>query len=63
VVVNRRSFVISGAAAVTAIRLDSEFFTQDEQMYGLIGKMTAVPGKRDELIAISSMGSPACRAA
>ena len=37
---------------------------QGARMYGLIGKMTAVEGKRDELVAILLAGvSAACPAA
>jgi quinol monooxygenase YgiN len=39
------------------------FTTDEEQMYGLIGKMTAVPGERDALVAIlleGTGGMPGC---
>ena len=32
-------------------------------MYGLIGKMTAVEGKRDDLVTILLAGDRGCRAA
>ncbi len=50
--VGRREFIVMAGAAVAlgvpgGVRSDGE-----EKMYGLIGKMTAVAGKRDEMIAI-----------
>lgn len=62
---NRRSFIFTaGATAASAACAPAGAFTMDEKkMYGLIGKMTAVPGKRDELIAIlleGVAGMPGC---
>ena len=49
----RRDFFVAGAATVTAISAASRAFAQrGQEMFGLIGKMTAAQGKRDELIAI-----------
>jgi quinol monooxygenase YgiN len=51
--IGRREFVAVGAAAVTAIGTASWASAHDGvDMYGLIGKMSAAPGKRDELIAV-----------
>ena len=42
-----------GATTVAAVGNVSWAFAQrEEDMYGLIGKMIAAPGKRDELISI-----------
>jgi quinol monooxygenase YgiN len=60
--VERRDFLITGAAVVTA--LASQAPTPGKgAMYGLIGKITTAPGKRDELIAILLGGTasmPGC---
>jgi quinol monooxygenase YgiN len=49
----RRDFLAAGATTVTAIGAASWAFAQrGGDMFGLIGKMTAAPDKRDELIAI-----------
>ena len=56
---NRRSFVISGGAALLAsIAAEGFPLKADERgmMYGLIGKITAIPGRRDDLIAILVAG-------
>jgi quinol monooxygenase YgiN len=51
--IRRRDFLAAGATTVTAIVGVSWAFAQrGGDMYGLIGKMTAAPGKRDELISI-----------
>jgi quinol monooxygenase YgiN len=58
--VGRREFVAAIAAAAYA-SLGS--IAQGADMYGLIGKMTAVAGKRDDLIAIlleSVTNMPGC---
>jgi quinol monooxygenase YgiN len=65
---NRRSFIFTAgaAAASTACAPVSAFTGEEKKMYGLIGKMVAVPGKRDELIAIlleavaDGPGMPGC---
>jgi quinol monooxygenase YgiN len=49
----RRRFLAAGAATVAAVGAARLTFAQvGVDMYGLIGKMTAVAGKRDELIAV-----------
>lgn len=49
----RRDFLVTGAFATMGFAVaDSWMFAQGDQMYGLIGKMMAVPGKRAELIAV-----------
>ena len=61
----RRDFIFATSAAVagvasTAMRIQHE---GEKQMYGLIGKMTAVSGQRDALIAILLEGTermPGC---
>jgi quinol monooxygenase YgiN len=59
--IHRRDFL---AAAAMALGTASRAGTQaGEQMFGLIGKMIAAPGKRDELIAILTEGTggmPGC---
>ena len=48
----RRDFLVAGATTVTAIGAAPwAFARQGADMFGLIGKMTAAPGKRDELAA------------
>jgi len=55
--IRRRDFLAATATTVTAIGAASWAFAQrGEDMFGLIGKMTAVEGKRDELIAILLAG-------
>ena len=60
----RRQFIAAGAAAIAAAGNTSWTFThQGVDMFGMIGKMTAASGKRDELIAIllESVGEmPGC---
>jgi quinol monooxygenase YgiN len=61
--IQRREFLVAGAATVIAIA-QSFALAQDGPMYGLIGKMTAYPGKRDDLIAILVQGAanmPGCQ--
>ena len=58
----RRAFV---AGAVGATMLPTEVFAMEEQsaMHGLIGRMRALPGQRDALIAIlleGTGGMPGC---
>jgi len=48
--IRRRDFLAAGAAA--AFGGASRALAQGGEMYGLIGKMTMVAGKRDEFIAI-----------
>ncbi len=54
--VERRA-VIAGAAAMAAI--GSTANAEGAKMYGLIGKMLAQPGKRDELIRLLLAGTDA----
>jgi quinol monooxygenase YgiN len=55
--IRRRDFLAAAATTITAIGAASWAFAQrGEDMFGLIGKMTAVEGKRDELIAILLAG-------
>lgn len=60
----RREFLAAGAATVAAMGAASWALAQEgEGMYGLIGKMTALPGRREELIAIlleGVAGMPGC---
>ena len=60
----RRDFMVkTGALAIAAIVPDNAFSQGKQPMYGLIGKMTAVAGKRDALIAIlveGVAGMPGC---
>jgi quinol monooxygenase YgiN len=58
----RRDLLVTGAAVLTTGRLPGRG-AQGDGMYGLIGKMTAVDGKRDELVAIlldGVAGMPGC---
>jgi quinol monooxygenase YgiN len=58
----RRDLLVTGAAVLTTGRLPARA-AQGDGMYGLIGKMTAVDGKRDELVAIlldGVAGMPGC---
>jgi quinol monooxygenase YgiN len=60
--VGRRGFAImAGSAALAAVLPVAA--SGDRKMHGLIGKMTAVPGRRDALIAIlleGVAGMPGC---
>lgn len=60
--IERRDFIaMAGAAALAVTPTDA--LSKGKQMYGLIGKMTAVAGKRDELISIlleGVAGMPGC---
>ena len=49
----RRDFIgAAGATLFSAVTVANGQVANGGKMYGLIGKMTAVPGKRDALIAI-----------
>jgi hypothetical protein len=53
---DRRAFLRAAGAAAAAMTLGAPagalpLVNQEREMYGLIGKMTAVPGQRDALIA------------
>jgi quinol monooxygenase YgiN len=64
----RDVIVIAGSAAMAVLapgcasKLDQP--QQERKMYGLMGKMTTVPGKRDEFISIllesATSGMPGC---
>jgi quinol monooxygenase YgiN len=60
----RRAFLEMTAAALASAGFgNSQTATQASKMYGLIGKMIAAPGKRDDLIAILLEGTasmPGC---
>lgn len=62
--IERRGFILGLGVSVLAIAGPTFAQTKgDLKMYGLIGKMTAVPGKRDALIAIlleGVSGMPGC---
>jgi hypothetical protein len=49
--IQRRAFLAASAAAALAAATTT-FAQPGAEMYGLIGKMIAAPGRRDELIAI-----------
>jgi quinol monooxygenase YgiN len=65
---NRRNFIFTAGATTASIACApvSAFTAEEKKMYGLIGKMIAVPGKRDELIEIllegvaNGPGMPGC---
>jgi quinol monooxygenase YgiN len=51
--IDRRDFTrLSGAAVVAALAPGCATVSGGSNMYGLIGKATCVPGKRDEFIGI-----------
>jgi len=59
----RREFLIAGIGTMAGIRLAPIEAATGGDMYGLIGKMIAVPGKRDELLDIllkSTARMPGC---
>jgi quinol monooxygenase YgiN len=59
----RRELLTIGVATVTAMGAPRALAQAGANMHGLIGKMTTVPGKRDELIAtlLGGLGSmPGC---
>lgn len=61
--IRRRDFLAAGATVVAFGAAESTFAQRGEAMYGLIGKMIATDGKRDELIAIllgSVANMPGC---
>lgn len=62
---NRRSFIFTAGAAVasTACTSAEAVSMEEKKMYGLIGKLTAVAGQREALIAIlleGIAGMPGC---
>ena len=62
--IDRRDFTLmSGAAVVAVLAPGCATVSGSSKMYGLIGKATCVPGKRDEFIGIllEGVGSmPGC---
>lgn len=59
----RREFVAATGAAITYALFPSQSANGESKMYGLIGKMIAAEGKRDELIKIlldGVSGMPGC---
>ncbi len=61
--IERREFIVMVGATTAAAALPANASSEGKKMYGLIGKMTAVAGKRDELIAIlleGVSGMPGC---
>jgi quinol monooxygenase YgiN len=51
--IGKRDFIVlAGAAALATVLPDSASSKGQQKMYGLIGKMTTVAGKRDELLSI-----------
>ncbi|MEP7339153.1 MAG: putative quinol monooxygenase [Acidobacteriota bacterium] len=62
--IERRDFIMmAGAAAVAAVSPADALPKGAQKMYGLIGKMAVVAGKRDELISIlleGVAGMPGC---
>jgi quinol monooxygenase YgiN len=59
----RRFLVMAGTTALAAVVPASALPAGEKKMYGLIGKMTAVSGQRDALIAIlleGPSGMPGC---
>jgi quinol monooxygenase YgiN len=61
--IGRREFVVASGTAAAYALLPSWTVSGETSMYGLIGKMTAVEGKRDELIKIllnGVSGMPGC---
>ena len=61
--IGRREFVVASGTAAAYALLPSRTAIGGSEMYGLIGKMIAVEGKRDELIKIlldGVSGMPGC---
>jgi quinol monooxygenase YgiN len=61
--IGRREFVVASGTAVAYALLPLQIVSGETHMYGLIGKMLAVEGKRDELIRIlldGVSGMPGC---
>ena len=54
-----RREAITGALALCVTRIASASDDGEKTMFGLIGKMTAVPGQRDALIALLLEGTQA----
>lgn len=59
----RREFVVATGTAITYALLPSTIVRGGSEMYGLIGKMVAAEGRRDELIKVlleGVSGMPGC---
>jgi len=52
--IGRRDFIVmAGSAALSSLTIgNNPLTTREKKMYGLIGKMVAVPGQREALISI-----------
>ena len=62
---DRRDFILTSVVAAAGMTIPGAWLQFDEgaRMYGLIGKMIAVDGRRDELIAVlldGVAGMPGC---
>ena len=63
IALERRTFLM-GAAALAVGTQGKAAAMEDEEMFGLIGRMRATPGQRDALIAIlleGTGGMPGCK--
>jgi quinol monooxygenase YgiN len=61
--IGRRELILAGAAAISLVRFETTSAQKRQEMYGLIGKMTTVPGQRDAVIQIlleGVGGMPGC---
>jgi quinol monooxygenase YgiN len=61
--IGRREFVVASGTAAAYALLPSQLIGGETKMHGLIGKMIAVEGKRDELVKIlldGVSGMPGC---
>jgi quinol monooxygenase YgiN len=61
--INRRTFVVGAASMAAACTTPDTVASTGKKMYGLIGKMTAHAGKREELARIlleGVAGMPGC---
>jgi quinol monooxygenase YgiN len=62
--VGRRRFMLATGAGIASFLHDTTGFGEEpSKMYGLIGKVTSIPGQRDTLIGILVAGSasvPGC---
>lgn len=61
--VERRDFLAMAGATTALAAFPANAISEGKKMHGLIGKMTAVAGKRDELISIlleGVAGMPGC---
>lgn len=56
---DRRHVILSGTALILTVGVPMAAGTEAKRMYGLIGRMIAAPGRRDELAAILLEGTDA----